>query len=410
MMRGAARLVSKMTSVARQRDPSSTAVNAMALFAELIEPVDLGVVCFLYALTCQNGIASHLAPLLSRRESSDYVVAERSFRHALIGPLRMLCRRVFPALYAFDVCCTLLRLARAPVPRQLPWCVAALAYGACGSELLRALKRAGLARLLPLQLDKAAAAPLSKDEFDAQRVSWSNRLDTVDRIGDVVVWTASGLVLLEVLSVECGFALTSILAFGGVGSVVLGLACQTPLSNVVSGVLVALTNPFGVGDEVLIGGGGSDELVGYVDQLGWYSTRLRGYDDRVIIIPNRLIDGRTAVNYSRMRHKRLNAELRLRPDDAPRVLDVVKKLRARIGTLPRVIDDRANNLALRVYLARYMDSSPVIDVEVHWEGNNKDEFFAWRERALVVVKDAIEDAGCQLFRPPVPPPPPKPPA
>ncbi|KAJ1457790.1 Mechanosensitive ion channel-domain-containing protein [Pelagophyceae sp. CCMP2097] len=326
----------------------------------------------------------------------------------------MLCRRVFPALYAFDVCCTLLRLARAPVPRQLPWCVAALAYGACGSELLRALKRAGLARLLPLQLDKAAAAPLSKDEFDAQRVSWSNRLDTVDRIGDVVVWTASGLVLLEVLSVECGFALTSILAFGGVGSVVLGLACQTPLSNVVSGVLVALTNPFGarrrVGDEVLIGGGGSDELVGYVDQLGWYSTRLRGYDDRVIIIPNRLIDGRTAVNYSRMRHKRLNAELRLRPDDAPRVLDVVKKLRARIGTLPRVIDDRANNLALRVYLARYMDSSPVIDVEVHWEGNNKDEFFAWRERALVVVKDAIEDAGCQLFRPPVPPPPPKPPA
>ena len=57
----------------------------------------------------------------------------------------------------------------------------------------------------------------------------------LDRLGDIICWTFVAAGVLEKVTFHLGLALKSVLAFGGGGAVVLGLACQTPLENLVSG-------------------------------------------------------------------------------------------------------------------------------------------------------------------------------
>ena len=50
------------------------------------------------------------------------------------------------------------------------------------------------------------------------------------------------------------------------------------------------------------------------------------------------------------------------------------------------------------YLARFCPSTgaPEIDVEVHRGGGDPDEFYAWREDALLASRAALRRHGCEL--------------
>jgi len=355
---------------------------------ELVEPVDVATIAVLYALVCEDGV-------LARARRARGPADEFSLARALAGPARLLFCGVYPLFYAVDLACATLRAyGGVAVPRCAQPATAVCGYALTGGLLACRLKRYALARALPWARAHRA------------------RFDTLDRVGDAACWALAAALGLEALCLACDFRLASVLAFGGVGSLVLGLACQTPLANVVGGVIVAAVDPFDVGDEVDLGG----DRAGYVAKMDWYTTTVRAYDNRVITVPNADIAAATTVNYSRMRHQRLATRLRLRRQDAGRVAALVADLRATLRAMPDATDDRAAGVALRVYLAGYDADTggPEIDVEAHKRGGDTDDFLAWRERALLAVRAAVARQGCGLAherdlvlrgRPPPPPPP-----
>ena len=191
----------------RSTSPASRA-GAARLLREIVEPLDLATIGACVWLSRRD----RLLRALPRRE--------RDFADSLAGALapaaRLLAGLVWPAFYALDVACTLLRAAGAITPQQSAQAVQvalALGYAAATGRAASSVKAWALRRAAGAQAGRAAA---------------------LDRVGDVAVWAFVGAGALEKLSLELGFALKSALAFGGVGSVVLGLACQTPLANVVS--------------------------------------------------------------------------------------------------------------------------------------------------------------------------------
>ena len=50
--------------------------------------------------------------------------------------------------------------------------------------------------------------------------------------------------MLEILSLELGVAFTSLLALSGASSVVVALACQDPLSQIIQGLLLTFNDKF----------------------------------------------------------------------------------------------------------------------------------------------------------------------
>mgnify|MGYP000145909085 CR=1 FL=1 len=89
-----------------------------------------------------------------------------------------------------------------------------------------------------------------------------------------------------------GFA-TSLLVTAGFASIVIGLAAQSSLSNLISGFLIALTQPLRIGDAVMFKG---DFCI--VEDIKLIHTVLRTWDNRRLIVPNSTLQSEVIVNYS----------------------------------------------------------------------------------------------------------------
>ncbi|MBN2452311.1 MAG: mechanosensitive ion channel [Lentisphaeria bacterium] len=86
--------------------------------------------------------------------------------------------------------------------------------------------------------------------------------------------------------------LTPVFLTSGAFSIVLGLAVQDLLSNLLAGVVMSLERPFKLGDWVRIG-----EIEGDVVNIAWRTTTVRTRDNDCVIIPNNVSVREKVTNY-----------------------------------------------------------------------------------------------------------------
>ncbi len=91
-----------------------------------------------------------------------------------------------------------------------------------------------------------------------------------------------GLICIAVAILhEFGFNLTALLGAAGVFGIAIGFACQTGISNIISGFFLVLERPFSMGDIVKIG-----DVTGIVESIDLLAVRVRTLDNKFIRIPN----------------------------------------------------------------------------------------------------------------------------
>jgi small-conductance mechanosensitive channel len=88
-----------------------------------------------------------------------------------------------------------------------------------------------------------------------------------------------------------------LLASVSVASVVIGLAAQQALSNLIAGISLLLYRPFRLGDLLTVSIPGGVET-GWIESLDLGYTVLRTADNRKILVPNSIISGQTTINVS----------------------------------------------------------------------------------------------------------------
>jgi len=81
-----------------------------------------------------------------------------------------------------------------------------------------------------------------------------------------------------------GFSLYGALATGTIVAAVLGLALQETLGNLFAGIALHLEGGFEVGDVLHSG-----DYVGVVEQMSWRATRIRGFNNQLVVLPNSVI-------------------------------------------------------------------------------------------------------------------------
>lgn len=89
-----------------------------------------------------------------------------------------------------------------------------------------------------------------------------------------------------------GFNVTSLLAGVGIAGMVLGLALKDTLANIFGGISIILDKNMKVGDKVKI-----DNDTGIIEDIGLRSSKLRTYDNELIIIPNNQLANTKIMNY-----------------------------------------------------------------------------------------------------------------
>jgi len=124
---------------------------------------------------------------------------------------------------------------------------------------------------------------------------------------DVYVLRYIRIAVKAVIYVICGTAIlrhvpgmgsliTSLLAGSGILAVVIGLASQQALGNIVSGVILLVFRPFQVGDTIRYP---AENATGVVEQIGVRHTVVRTGEDKVLLIPNSLMNSNVVENISK---------------------------------------------------------------------------------------------------------------
>lgn len=94
--------------------------------------------------------------------------------------------------------------------------------------------------------------------------------------------------------------MTGLLAGAGFISIIIGIAFKDIGENFLSGIILAFSRPFAIGDLLQV-----ENITGRVLQLNLRNTHLRTIEGRDVFVPNSMLVNRILVNYTRdglMRH------------------------------------------------------------------------------------------------------------
>ena len=105
---------------------------------------------------------------------------------------------------------------------------------------------------------------------------------------------------------QMGFEVSSLLAGVGIAGLAVGLAAQETMANVFAGFTILWDHPYRIGDTVTMAGN-----QGQVSEIGLRSTRIRTFDQREVILPNREIIHQPIVNHSRSPAMRIDAPVQV---------------------------------------------------------------------------------------------------
>ncbi|WP_035479565.1 mechanosensitive ion channel family protein [Gelidibacter mesophilus] len=165
-------------------------------------------------------------------------------------------------------------------------------------------------------------------------------------------------------------------ALGGAGvlAIIAGVASQEALANLVGGVFIISFKPFKIGDVVKV----SDTMVGTVTDITLRHTVIRNFENKMIVIPNAVINKEKLINYDLgelkcCEHIEVGISYDSNIDDAKRIL------REECENHPLIYDNRSeldkkNGLPMvRTALTKINDSSLTIRAWA-WSSSFSDSF------------------------------------
>jgi len=124
------------------------------------------------------------------------------------------------------------------------------------------------------------------------RGSWQERVPKLlrDLTRAILIAIGAAIIYSQVWKQEISGAITAL----GLGSIVIGLALQEPLGNVVSGLMLLLERPLTIGDWLI-----ADGTTGKVIEINWRSVHIETLLHEMRIIPNVSLYKESFSNLSR---------------------------------------------------------------------------------------------------------------
>lgn len=189
-------------------------------------------------------------------------------------------------------------------------------------------------------------------------------------------------VLIVVVLGKLGVNIAPIVAGLGVTGFILGFAFQESLGNLASGLMIAINEPFKIGDYVIVAG-----LEGVVTKVDMMMTELATADNKKVVIPNKSAWGSPIVNFSALGRRRVDIQIGIDYG-----CDVAKAIRIALETLPTVPGVLADP-APAVFIAQLADSAVTLNVRPWSDGAN---YWNVYNDVQVAVKSAFEKNGIDI--------------
>ena len=154
-----------------------------------------------------------------------------------------------------------------------------------------------------------------------------------------VVTKACWIFLLVMILGRLGVDVAPLIAGLGVTGFILGFAFQESLGNLASGLMIAINQPFKVGDYVIVAG-----LEGTVMKVDMMATELATADNKKVVIPNKSAWGAPITNFSALGKRRVDLQVGI--DYGADVAKAIKVALEAISKVPGVLQDPAPSVSV----------------------------------------------------------------
>ena len=111
----------------------------------------------------------------------------------------------------------------------------------------------------------------------------------LELVTKIVMIAVGGMLVLDYL----GISLTPILTTLGIGSLAVAIALQDTLGNFFAGLYIKADRPIEIGHFVKLQSGEE----GYVERIGWRSTRIKMLPNNMVVVPNNKLVQDNITNY-----------------------------------------------------------------------------------------------------------------
>ena len=191
-------------------------------------------------------------------------------------------------------------------------------------------------------------------------------------------WAVLAVTVLGRLGVD----VAPLVAGLGVTGFILGFAFQESLGNLASGLMIAINEPFKVGDFVEAAG-----LQGSIVEVNMMATVLATPDNKRIVLPNKSVWGGPIVNYSAMDTRRVDMKVGIAyGEDIERALDIIREAVIRV---PGVLAEPPPAIAT----AALEESQVTINIRP-WTRNS--DYWKVYSATLKAVKEELARAGVEI--------------
>mmetsp|Transcript_26123 Transcript_26123/g.56585 ORF Transcript_26123/g.56585 Transcript_26123/m.56585 type:complete len:457 (-) Transcript_26123:107-1477(-) len=219
----------------------------------------------------------------------------------------------------------------------------------------------------------------------SQRQNSSRKL-LYSRFSDFVIYFIGTLLFLDANRIDVGVAIKSLLTVGGVSSVVIGFALKEPVTEIIQGTAVLLSNKFITGDTIRL----PDGTCGKVQRFEWTDVTMQGDDNSFVRIPHSQLAKTRVVNLSRMPCSQVSQTLTLPNRGTDKINQVLDDIKQEIRAACPELDEES--MPFRVHWTEFIKPDSVeIMIESHFRiPRLGDKYWDNRQNVLMAVNRAVE--------------------
>lgn len=191
-------------------------------------------------------------------------------------------------------------------------------------------------------------------------------------------------ILFAVAAAFPDFSAGNLIGALGIGGIAIGFAFKDIFENFLSGILILITRPFRIGDQIIF-----DKYEGTVEDIHIRATWLKTYDGRRVVIPNSdLFTNAVTVNTA-FESRRLEYDFKLKNGDGvARAKEIIGRvLQETKGVLP---DPKAD-----VVITAF-DESTVLVKARWWSRSRMGDAMLAQDHLLSAVRNALAAEGIEL--------------
>ncbi len=192
-----------------------------------------------------------------------------------------------------------------------------------------------------------------------------------------------GYIILVMITLnELKFNITALFGAAGVLGIVIGVASQTSIGNIISGFFLVSEKSFELGDTIRVG-----DKTGTVYSIDLLSIKIRTYDNLLIRIPNQTVISTELVNITKFPIRRMDITVGVAyKEDLRKVFDLLKEIA------------RKNPLCLEepeplILLQGFSSSSIDILFAIWFEKNNYKDL---KNSIIMEIKETFDQEGIEI--------------